>query len=200
MISGSRGGLPLTASLLAFCVLGVSFGCGESSEGNQTSPALFTKLDLPYEQRQMVHFDILRGHPEPLDMASSGPLKTLGAKWGSAQRLPVAVRQVWVVPAAGRLCLVDASPEEAPSLVCNAVHRVVKAGLFLASVPAGRLNRTPTRTIVGLVPNAVKLVRVYTSAGRAKMSRVVNNVFAVRDAGRAFPESIELVRRGSSGA
>jgi hypothetical protein len=48
--------------------------------------------------------------------------------------------------------------------------------------------------VIGLVPDGVTKVRIHASGARPITVPVEENVFALRDKGRAFAESIELVR------
>jgi hypothetical protein len=82
------------------------------------------------------------------------------------------------------------------SMVCKKLWRLLKEGMFLASVPTSVSEGTGIRTVVGLVPDGVTGVRIHASNARPRTVPVVENVFALRDRGRAFPESIELIRGG----
>jgi len=144
----------------------------------------------------MHRFSILEGDPEPLVRTLADQLTVIHGDWQHAQRVPINSRQVWVIPASGRLCLVDGGSGESPSFVCNAVHRVVKSGMFLASVPTSSAQSMSMRWIVGVVPDGIVRVRIRAPGAKLRQVPVVENVFALRDHGRAFPESIDLIRGG----
>jgi hypothetical protein len=113
-----------------------------------------------------------------------------------AQQLPIIAPQFWVVPAPRRLCLVESADRGSGNFACSQLAHVLKEGMYIASVPSGAPGAPRFRTVVGLVPDGVSLVRIHASNARPRTVPVVENVFALRDHGRAFPESIDLIRGG----
>jgi hypothetical protein len=137
-------------------------------------------------------FSLLQGKPERLPSQLEDELRGVGAAGALAQRLPIITSQYWAVPAHGRLCLVESADSGSGNFACSQLARVRREGTFIASVPSGAPGASKFRTVVGLVPDGVTRVRIYASGGRPISVKVSENVFALRDEGRAFPESIKL--------
>jgi hypothetical protein len=89
---------------------------------------------------------------------------------------------------------VERKSREAPSVACARLSRVLEAGIFIASVPVSGQRSSGFRSVIGLVPDGVSRVHIHASGARPRTVPVVGNVFALRDHGRAFPESIDLIR------
>lgn len=189
-----RGGWHLGASLLAITVIASgNGGCG----GGGSAPASGQSQEVPSSARTKTPvkgFSLLHTDPEQLPPQLVDELRGIGAMGNLSQRLPIVTPQIWVVPASGRLCLVESADSGSGNFACSQPARVRREGTFMASVPSGAPGASKFRTVVGLVPDGVSRVRIHASGGRPISVRVSENVFALRDEGRAFPESIELIR------
>ncbi|MDX6635536.1 MAG: hypothetical protein QOF06_1739 [Solirubrobacterales bacterium] len=189
-----QGGWHFGASLLSIIVVALgSLGCG----GGDSAPATRKDSAAPSptrEQGEVKGFSLLRSEPEQLPSQLVDELRGIGTMGNLAQRLPIVTPQFWVVPAHGRLCLVESADRGSGNFACSQLFRVLREGTFIASVPSGAPGASRFRTVVGLVPDGVTRVRIHASKARPISVRVTENVFALRDEGRAFPESIELVR------
>lgn len=129
--------------------------------------------------------------PESLMQASGG----VDGNNAVSQRLPIFSQQVWAVSLPGKLCLAAKASQNGPaSAVCSPTDRVLREGVYFAAVPPASAGASKKRTIIGLAPDGVVKVRVLAEGVRPKVTRVVENVFAVQDESRAFPESIQLIR------
>ena len=170
-------------------------GCGAEQPVPVSQEAPVSALEREEAKNQETHFALMRGRPEPPPRSLAKEVEAIGGIPSLAQRLPLLTQEAWVFPGPGRLCLVAASGGP-PSLACTRLGRVLKAGTFIASVPANGLGSSPIRSVIGLVPDGVAKVRIHASGARPITVSVEENVFALRDKGRAFPESIELVRSG----
>jgi hypothetical protein len=194
----SRAGWRSDATLLVALttVALIIGGCGGG-----TSEPKPTKLGAPAvgarQQRiSTMNFAIMHGKPEPLPQSLARGIEANGGFPSQAQQLPLLAQRVWVVPGPNRLCLVQANTNEVPGLACSHLRQVLANGMFVASVPNGVAGASSVRTVVGIVPNGVARVRIVAENAKPKTAPVVDNVFSLRDEGRAFPESIELIRSG----
>lgn len=188
--------LAASASLLFLTALTASgLGCGSNhSEERPRDGGAIVATSLEKVRPDIGKFSILKAEPEGLPDQISRELGYLKGARAVAQRLPTVSPQIWAVPAVGRLCLVEVAEGRAGSVACTRLARAAKAGIYIASVPSGAPGASDFRTVVGLVPDGVKRVRLHAKGARPQTAPVAENVFALRDHGRAFPESIELVR------
>jgi hypothetical protein len=95
---------------------------------------------------------------------------------------------------AGRLCLLNVT-EEGPAVGCKETGSVRTEGFFIATVPNESLAGSEVRSVVGIAPDEVNSVRIHSKGVRDHTALVRKNVFALRDKGKAFPESLTLIRR-----
>jgi hypothetical protein len=186
-----RAGLFASAFLLA-----AMWGCGTSQQ--TPIPKKNPALQVEPEQRrvQMKHFAIFRGGPEPLPLELTPQLQVIKGIRELSQRLPVIAPQSWAIPTSNGMCLVQWDRGGTAGFTCTRLGRALKEGIFIASVPASFPEGARTRSVVGVVPNGVHRVRIRAGNARPRTVTVVENVFALRDHSRAFPESIELIRGG----
>jgi len=180
--------------LLAVCGV-LLLGCGGDALQEGSPKVLASKPTREVGRDALENFALLRGSTEPLPAGLTRQLPPVEGGWTIAQRLPIVTQLAWAVPGPERLCLVVKGRNEPPSVVCARISHAVKAGMFLASVPANAQRTSKFRTVIGVVPDGVSEVRIHASGARPRLAPVVENVFVLRDHGRAFPESIELVRR-----
>lgn len=182
--------LPVALSAVAL----ISEGCG----GGTSAPKP-TKQAVPTAGARQRHisarnFAVMYGKPEPLPQSLARGIEANGGFPLQAQKLPLLAQRAWVVPGHNRLCLVQANMNEVPGLACSQLRHVLANGMFVASVPSGAAGASSVRTVVGIVPNGVARVRIVAENAKPKTVPVVDNVFSLRDEGRAIPKSIELIR------
>lgn len=139
-------------------------------------------------------FALFRGPPEPLPASLAQEMSMIDGVSALAQRTPLLTQRVWAVPTVGRVCLVGRNRGEAPTLGCSRVRHVLKEGTFIASVPAASADPSSSRTVVGLAPDGIRVVRIHFARTHPKAVPVIENTFALRDKGKDFPESIELIK------
>jgi hypothetical protein len=139
-------------------------------------------------------FSLLRTEPESLPPKLASEIEAIEGIEDLAQRLPVVTPQLWAVPGPERICLVEGVDQGAGNFACSRLARVRRDGMFIASVPSDAPESSRIRTVIGLVPDGVTRVSIRASGVRAQFVPVMDNVFALRDHGRAFPESIDLIR------
>jgi len=188
--------LTFCVSLFICTVVGAGvLGCGTSNGVSEARRLNNSVVLTNSDGRSSVPgVSIFDGETEEVQERFRSELYPLGADWAWAQRLHVVTAKVWAVPARGRLCLIEVAGGRAGSVACTRLARAVRAGMYIASVPAGVPGTSDLRTVVGLVPDGVERVRIHAHGARPLTVPVVENVFALRDHGRAFPESIELIR------
>lgn len=176
--------------MIAGCGSGKPYGGTGSTADAKTKPPPAITLNTAAAEAS---FALLRGQAElpPLRLIQRFA-PALRMRWAWAQRLRVAQPAVWLVPRPSQLCLVQQRP--AASVACTRLENVLKKGMFISSVPSQVSRTARYRVIVGLAPDGVAAVRIHARYARPRTAPVVENVFALRDHGRAFPESIELVR------
>jgi hypothetical protein len=184
--------------IVATMGLALVAGCGSGGGdiAGSTTRSVRARTLLSQEERTMrQRFNLFRTLPEPVPAALRGGLsREMAPSWEHGQRLPLFGYKIWAVPGAGRLCLLNLTDPASAAFACKRLRRVLSEGMFLAMVPAGSLGGDPMRTIVGIAPNGTSGVRIHAKGARVRAVGVQENVFALRDEGRAFPESIELIR------
>ncbi len=190
---GPRAPLALAAVFCATWML----GCGSDGDpGGSTSRSHLRVPSGSEEARELEQeFQLFRGpvEPVPASVANKTPLP-LASALSRAQRLPLVGFEAWVAPMAGRLCLLNVA-EEGPAFGCKARTRVQREGFFIATVPNESLAGSKVRRVVGVAPDGVKAVRIHSKGVRDRTALVSENVFALRDKGKAFPESLTLIRK-----
>ncbi len=186
----------MRASLLLGVIGLLLSGCGTQTPQDDQAVVVPSKERKDVGPSGLKHFALFHGSPEPVPTALETQLPPIGGLWNMSQRIMAFPVEAWAVPGQGRLCLVTRKGREAPSVACARLTRVLEAGMFIASVPASDPQASSFRSVIGLVPNGVSKVRIHAGDAHPKTVPVVENVFALRDHGRAFPESIDLVRGG----
>lgn len=142
-------------------------------------------------------FALLRTRPEgvpsAVQQALSGRLQ--GINWGQAQRLPTsAPPKVWVVPGAGRLCIVERQVRAAVAVSCASVDDVRRRGLATVMLRDGNRESPGLRVIAGIAPHGVRRVFIHTAGSRVSIP-VDNGVFERRDHVQDPPDRLTLDRR-----
>lgn len=184
--------LPVALTTIALISGGCGGGTSEPQPANLAAPAVGAR----HQHIPARNFAVMHGEPEPLPQSLARKVKASGGFPLQAQQLPLLAQRAWAVPGHDRLCLVQANTNEVPGLACSHLRQVLANGMFVASVPSGAAGASSVRTVVGIVPNGVARVRIVAENAKPKTVPVVDNVFSLRDEGRAFPESIELIRSG----
>jgi hypothetical protein len=190
----AQRGRRVCVGLLAAGTLAV-WGCGCGKESPESDSGMSAEVERDVGQRRLhvAPLSLMRGRPEPLSGSLAEEVARFGGIPSLAQRLPLPTQRAWAFPGRGSLCLA-AITAASPSIACTRLKRVLKGGMFIASVPAKGVGVSPIRSVVGLVPNGVSRVRILASGAHPRTVPVEENVFALRDEGRAVPESIEFVR------
>ena len=177
-----------SASLFSLTVILALQGCGDSQERLPDTSEVSTRHEAPALFR---HFAIFRGAPDPLPLQLAEQVSVSGDVDTLAQKLPLLTQQIWALPSPGRLCLAGGSGG-ASSVGCSQIRRVLREGTYIASIPADPRGEL-TRSIAGLVPDGIRRVRIRFRRAHPQIVDVVENTFALRDQGRDFPESIQLI-------
>lgn len=100
---------------------------------------------------------------------------------------------VWVVPGDGRLCIIEHQPSQAVALSCTTMHDAERRGLATAMVRESEFGIPGLRVVVGVVPDGVQQVAVYTR-GTIVRTPVVGGVFDLRDHAENPPDRLSLIR------
>jgi|GEM_PF-3795448 len=191
-------GWRLGASLLAVvAIAGLCFGCGEGGPNPVTEAEVAPRPVVDTALGASKRFALLRGAPEQIPKVLLQEIPLLEGDPQSAQHLPLLSRDVWIIVASSRVCMAEMSQGALASFACMRLSRVVREGMFIASVPSNAPMSSDFRSVVGIVPDEVVKVGIYAHGARPQIAPVVENVFSLRDKSRAFPESIELIGRGS---
>lgn len=185
---------------LAFAVaLGATWLCGCGSDGVAVGPTSRSHFQVFRVSEKALgpdqEFQLFRGpvEPVPSSVANKVPPEVASAL-DLAQRLPLVGIEAWIVPIAGRLCLLNVT-EQGPAVGCKAERNVQREGIFIATVPTTSLAGSELRSVVGIAPDGVEAVRIQSKGARDRTALVLGNVFALQDDGKAFPESITFVRK-----
>jgi hypothetical protein len=107
-------------------------------------------------------------------------------------------RQVWALTAPHELCLFDVSIEGGVGVVCSKVHQVVRRGIMSTILQEPAKGKPATRSVVGLVPDQAKRVRIHTPGYPTATRPVERNVFVLTDHIPQPPETIELLEGQSA--
>jgi hypothetical protein len=200
-------------SLVVLCLVGGIGACGESrnsdarrSNASQTSPSLNNVAPSPREPRayrvvvheerqQLSNFALLRTRPEGLPLGVRRVLRApvFGLNWKLAQRIPSTLRGTyWLVPGNGYLCVIAQGSMGSPETgtTCAPTSQAVENGVadvtIARAAPGSRVR--PGRLIVGVAPNGARQV-VFHTRGTVEAAPVVDDVFVLRDAIAAPPDS-----------
>lgn len=197
-------------------VVGV-IGCG-GSESAQTgsaesapqsgvvSPGQRASTSLPVVKRVpaavRAKFAVFRSPAEGLPVIVMQTLRepTRGSNWSLAQRLRGIRWPIWLVPGRGFFCLVDAqSRRGGVGQVCATTKSFLTRGVFITTLSAGQDTfaggqaKSVERTVIGVVPDGTRMVRVHTQGFPTASAAVRKNVFMLRDRTDAAAETLTLV-------
>ena len=187
----------------ALCLLATVGGCA-SSPGRHSQDS--TRPEPPAqahevavvrkpEHLQLANFSVLRGVPEgiPQEVTRAVHADTSGANWTLAQRLPTIDPAVWAVPGRKHLCLVELPSNGAIGVVCTRTRYAIQRSAYTASVPPPGSSTRAKRVILGLVPNSVRAVRVYTAGLPPERASMSQNFFFLEDEVHRPPTSVKLI-------
>jgi hypothetical protein len=87
----------------------------------------------------------------------------------------------------------DRSIEGGVGVICSNLQQVVRHGIFSSVLQGPAKGRSATRSVVGLVPNQAKRVRIHTPGFPTVTRPVERNVFVLTDHIPQPPETIELL-------
>lgn len=149
------------------------------------------------EPLQAARFALLRTPPEGLPARIRRILRapSAGMSWALARRIRVELPGAyWLVPANGRMCIVDRGSLGNPAVetTCVRTDRALAEGVAtvtLARPHAGAPR--PARLIVGVAPDGAREAAVRTRGTVARVP-VVDGVFVLRDETLAPPDSLSL--------
>jgi hypothetical protein len=120
-----------------------------------------------------------------------------GSNWSLAQSLAGTPWPVWAVPGQGVLCLL--SQERTGGGIgssCSSIKRAIKYGLFASSLADRATGASrPKRVVIGIVPNGISGVKVFTTGKPARNSLVSHNTFVLRDRVLEPAEQISLLQQ-----
>jgi hypothetical protein len=178
----------LLSALLPLLVL--SCGCGntESSHGSPPTDAATGRAPL----RVSRSFNALRG---PRGELPAGPIP-IGTDSSATRGWPVLQtlkRETWAILLKGRLCLVDNSDTDGISIACRDIGYVLQDGILSTFLRDEAFDGPRRRSVVGLVPDQAKRVRVHTPGFPTVTRPVERNVFVLTDHIPQPPETIELL-------
>lgn len=204
-LAGRRSGAGLLASVMAV-LIGVGLWISQASD-EQARPSTTTsgpsanaepahaERRSPPAQRLQAAFEIFRSDPEelPADVTRVMRTPSYGVDWDFAQRLAT-VQPAWALPGKRFVCLVHVDPSGTnPSQSCAPSQRVIKHGLFAATLPTSGGQTRSHRMVFGIVPDRAHEVRIQTPGFASATVRVKWNTFTVRDRLTEPPEAMVLV-------
>jgi hypothetical protein len=101
---------------------------------------------------------------------------------------------MWAVAGRTSLCLVRPNVDGMTSATCTPIAHAIDHGVALTTLAAP--TRTPakaSRTVVGIVPDHTRRVRVVTPGFATATALVTDNTFAVRDTITDPPQDVVLL-------
>ena len=147
--------------------------------------------------RQRGSFSLLRSRPEglPRAVAQILPLSLYEMNFSLAQRIVGAPGRYWAVPGNGLLCIASDVRGESVGLTCAKTADAITRGVATTVIESTRHSKGGTeRTIVGIAPDGVRQVRLFTG-GLADTVLVGNeNAFLLRDSKSRPPDRIVALR------
>lgn len=185
--------------VLIIALMGLA-SCGGQPE---TQADQVSHEDTRHEQvaNQVVHkFGALRRAPTrlPIEITETEPLPSQLSGSEAWMVLPGLRRQVWALPAGHQFCLLDRSIEGGVGVVCRSVKRVVSSGIMSTILQDATKGQPALRSVVGLVPDQAKGVRIHTPGYPTATRPVERNVFVLIDHIPQPPETLELIEGRSA--
>lgn len=116
--------------------------------------------------------------------------------WSLAQLLPRTPWPVWAVPGSRHICLAaQEGPGGTLSVSCKKTKDAIAEGTFTASLTdASMPTAGERRTVVGLVPDQIRAVRLQTPGHPTVQAPVSQNTFTHHDNQSRAPETLVFLR------
>lgn len=145
-------------------------------------------------------FGALAGAPTglPFEVAETQPLPSRLSPSEAWLVLPGVSRQVWALAGDHQLCLLDRSLEGGAGVVCSEVKQVVVHGIMSTVLQDPAKGQPAKRSVVGLVPDQARRVRIHTPGFPTVTRPVERNVFVLTDHIPQPPETLELLEGRSA--
>lgn len=169
-------------------------GCSSVAPSGSLSHGHQSKVVADKIENAKRYFALLRTRPEEPPSSLRAELGIPHAIWSSAEQISLLTQQIWVIPTPTSVCLIEDKGNGEPSWACKQIKRVVREGMYVASIPVKVPGAVPVRTITGIVPDGTRTVRIGIEGERTRRVTVKQNVFSLRDQHAGVPKSLELVR------